>query len=50
VERSGATSADRRDSSTAAAMSSKCTVALTDMGIQFRRTAFLEKVLSHYSR
>jgi hypothetical protein len=43
VERSGVTSADLRDSATAAAMSSKCTVALTDIGIQFRRTAFLEK-------
>jgi hypothetical protein len=50
VERSGATSADLRDSATAAAMSSRCTVALTDNGIQFRRTAFLEKALNRCSR
>jgi hypothetical protein len=43
VERSGATTADLRDSATAAAMSSRCAVALTDSAIQFRRTAFLEK-------
>jgi hypothetical protein len=43
VERSGATSADLRDSATAAAMTSRCPVALTDNGIQFRRTVFLEK-------
>jgi hypothetical protein len=43
AERSGAASADLRDSATAAAMSSRCAVALTDSGIQFRRTAFLEK-------
>jgi hypothetical protein len=50
VERSGVTAADLRDSDTATAMSSRCAMALTDSGIQFRRTAFLEKVLSQCSR
>ena len=44
LERSGVASADLRDSDTAAAISSRCTVALTDIGTQFRRTASLEKV------
>jgi hypothetical protein len=38
VERPAADAAGLRDSATAATMSSRCTVALTESGIQFRRT------------
>jgi hypothetical protein len=43
-ERFAAASAGLRESDTAAAITSRCIVALTDTGTQFRRTASPDKV------